>query len=98
MAETGIRSQIGIGGFPTKQITDETKNVEYRKGNAVSRMSNKSPRAPSSSYAGGIKALFYGFDIDRMLKGLLGELIFGNMGGMEYHHLSEAIIHAHRIE
>ena len=43
-------------------------------------MSNKSPRAPTSSYAGEIKALRYGFDMARMLRGILAELRFGNMG------------------
>ena len=34
----------------------------------------------ASSYAGGIPSLFYGFDMARMLKGLLAELMFRNMG------------------
>ena len=44
----------------------------------VSWANNKSRRAPTSSYEGGARALFYGFDMVRMLQGLLGELIFGN--------------------
>ena len=31
-------------------------------------------------YSDGSQALFYGCDMARMLKGLLEELIFGNMG------------------
>ena len=34
----------------------------------------------TSSYAGKIQAFLYGCDMDRMLQGLLVELIFGNMG------------------
>ena len=47
---------------------------------AVSRASNKSPRATTSKESGVIQAVFYGFDMARMLKGLLGELLFGNIG------------------
>ena len=36
----------------------------------------------ASSYTGQIQALFYGFDMSRMLKGLLSELMFGNMGAV----------------
>ena len=43
-------------------------------------MSSKSHRASTSSFAGSIQALFYGFDMDRMLKGLLAELLYGNIG------------------
>ena len=43
-------------------------------------MSNKSPRVATSSFDGGIQAVFYGFYMGRMLKGLLSELLFGNMG------------------
>ena len=65
--------------FLRKQPTGETKNVEYRQGIAVSRVSDKSPIVSTSSHSG-IQALFYGFDMDRMLKGLLSELALGNMG------------------
>ena len=40
----------------------------------------QSPRVSTSSYDGEIQALFYGFDMDRLLKGLLSELMFGNTG------------------
>ena len=46
----------------------------------MSWVSNKSPRVPTSSYAGEIQAVFYGFDMARMLKGLLAELLIGNIG------------------
>ena len=43
-------------------------------------MGKKSPRVYTSSYAGAIRALFYGFDMARMLKILLSELTFANIG------------------
>ena len=43
-------------------------------------MGSKIPRAEISSYSGEIQSLFYGFDMARMMHGLLAELIFGNMG------------------
>ena len=36
--------------------------------------------SPTSSFAGWILALFYGFYMARMLKGLLSELLLGNIG------------------
>ena len=66
--------------FLRKQITDRAGNVEFRQGIAVSRVSNKSPRVATSSFAGEIQAVFYGFDMARMLKGLLAELLFGSVG------------------
>ena len=41
---------------------------------------NESQRAITSSYAGETQSLFYVFDMAMMLKGLLAELTFGNMG------------------
>ena len=41
---------------------------------------NESPRVATSSVAGEIHAAFYGFDMDGALKGLLTELLFGNIG------------------
>ena len=32
------------------------------------------------SFAGGIHAVFYGFDMAMMLNGVMSELMFGNMG------------------
>ena len=66
--------------FLRKQITEKTKNVEYRQGIAVSLVGNKSPRASASSYAWEIQASFYGRDMARMLEGLSEELMFGNIG------------------
>ena len=40
----------------------------------------KSHSASTSSFSGEIQAAFYGFDMSRMLKGLLSELLFGNIG------------------
>ena len=36
LTTTGSRAQIVICGFPTKQITEKAKNVEYRQGIVVS--------------------------------------------------------------
>ena len=63
-----------------KHITGETKYVEFRQCIDVSRVSNKSPRVPTSSYSGGDTTSFYGFDMPRMLGCLLVELLFGNIG------------------
>ena len=43
-------------------------------------MGGKSQRAATSSYSGETQSLFYGFDMARMLKGPLAELMFGEMG------------------
>ena len=43
-------------------------------------MSNGSPRAATSSYAGEIEALFYVVDMAREAKVLLSEVMFGNVG------------------
>ena len=56
------------------------ENVEFIQGIAVSWVSNKSHRVQTSSFSGEIRAAFYGFDMARMLKGLLAGL-FGNIGG-----------------
>ena len=81
LTKTGSRDQIGIYGFPRNQITDGTKNLEYRQGVAVSRVSNKIPRVPTSSYAGEIPSLFYGFGMEGMLKGILSDFLFGKRSG-----------------
>ena len=64
-----------------KQITEQ-ENEEFRHGIAVSWVSNASPRVSTSSFAGEIQAAFYGSDMARMLKCLLAELLFGNIGGI----------------
>ena len=46
----------------------------------MSLASNKSHRVAKSIVAGGIQAVFYGFDNARMLKGLLSELLLVNIG------------------
>ena len=46
----------------------------------ISWVSNKSPRVTTSKEAGEIQEVFYGFDMARVLKGLLAELLFGNIG------------------
>ena len=80
MAETGSRAQIGICGFLMAQITEKSKNVEYRQGIAVSWVGNKRPMFPTSGYAGEIQALFYGRDVARASECHVAEFIFGNMG------------------
>ena len=56
------------------------KNEEFQHRIAISWVSNKSHRVATSSFDGEIQEVFYGFDIARMLKDLLAELLFGNMG------------------
>ena len=63
-----------------KQITAKNKNGEYQQGIAVSFVCSESPRLPTSSFAWELQAMFYGFDMARMLTGILGELSFANVG------------------
>ena len=58
----------------------EIKNGEFQQWVSVSWVSGESPRVATSSFAGEIQAVFYGFDMARTLKGLMAELIFGNIG------------------
>ena len=81
MTKTGSRAQIGICGFSRVSITEKTANVEFQQGIDVSWLSNKIPRVPTSSYDGETQALFYGSGMGMVLKCLLSELTFGNMGG-----------------
>ena len=53
LTEAGSRAKIRNCGFLRKQLADETNNVEYRRGIAVSWVSNESPRVSTSSYSGG---------------------------------------------
>ena len=55
------------------------KNDDFQKGIVISRAIDKSPRVATPSFAGGVQAVF-GFDVARMLKGLLSEILFGNKG------------------
>ena len=41
---------------------------------------NRSSRVSTSSYSVEMQAFFYGCEIAGMLKGILAELLFGNMG------------------
>ena len=52
-------------------------HLEYRQCTAASRVRNQSPIVPTSSYTGEMQALFYGFGMAGVLKGLLEELLFG---------------------
>ena len=52
LTKAGSRAKIGICGFLRKQITEQTKNVEYQHGVDVSCVSNKSPGVTTSSFAG----------------------------------------------
>ena len=71
MTRAGSKAQIGICGFLRRQIKEQTKNGAFQQGITISRVSNKSPRVATSSFSGGIQAVFYGFDMARMLKGLM---------------------------
>ena len=66
--------------FLRKQITGRTKNVEFRQGVDVSWVGNESHRESTASFAVGIQAVFYGFDVARTLKGMRSELLLGNIG------------------
>ena len=59
---------------------ESARNIEVRRGIAVSWVVNKTPSTPTSSYSGWSRSIVYGFDMARALKGLLDELTFGNMG------------------
>ena len=56
------------------------KNEEFQQGISVSWVGNKTPKVATTSFAGGIQAVLYVFDMARMLKGLLSELLLGNIG------------------
>ena len=49
---------LGSVVFFEKQITDQSKNVDFHKGVALSCVSNKSPRAPASSFADEMQSVF----------------------------------------
>ena len=79
LTKTGSRAQIGICVFRENKLRNR-QNGEFHHGIAISWASNKSHRVATSSFAGEIQAVFYGFDMARTLQGLLAELLFGNMG------------------
>ena len=91
LTRAGNRAQIGICGFVRKQNFKKTDVEEFHQGVAISWVINKIPRVITSEEAGGIQAVFYGFDMAMMLKGLLSELLFGNVG-VKYRHMYETII------
>ena len=80
LTRAGNRAQIGICGFATKQNFKKTDVAEFHQGVEISWAGNKSPRVTTSEEAGATQAVFYGFDMARMLKGLLSELLVGNIG------------------
>ena len=79
-AKAGNRAQIGIFGCMRKQKLTCFEVDEFHQSVAISWVSNKSPRVTTSKEAGVIQAVFYGVDMARVLEGLLGELLFGNIG------------------
>ena len=85
LTRTGSKAQIGICGFLRRQIAEQTKNGEFQQGITISWVSNKSPRVATSSFAGEIQAVCYGFDMARMLKGLMAELFFWKLGSGNTH-------------
>ena len=80
LAKAGSRAQIGICVFWKTDYGTNEKWGECHQGIAVSWVSNESPSVATSSFSGEIQAAFYGFDMAMMLKGLLAELLFGNIG------------------
>ena len=52
------------------------KNEEFQRRIAVSRVGNKRQMVDTSSFAGWIQAVLYGFDMARTLKGLIAALLF----------------------
>ena len=91
-------AQIDIPGFSGMQITEETKNLEYRQCIAALRVNSIGPRVSTSSYSGEIQALYYCFDVARMRKALLSELLFCNIGVRGYRPMFETITQMRRIE
>ena len=81
LTKAGNRDQIGICGFLRNQKGNVSDGKEFQPGVSVSWVGSKSPRVTTTKESGGIQAVFYGFDMARMLKGLLSELMFGNIGG-----------------
>ena len=61
LTKTGSRDQIGICGFIRSKIKETNKNENFHTGIAISWSSSKSHRVSTSSYAGELQALFYGF-------------------------------------
>ena len=74
MAKSGSIAQIGISGFFCERELLKNKNDEYRHGIDVSWARNERPRVSTSSFVGEIQAMFYGFDMAGLLKGILSEL------------------------
>ena len=72
LTKAGSRAQLGICGFIRSKITETDKNENLHTGIAISWSSSKGPRAATSSYAGEIQALFYGFDTARSVKEMSG--------------------------
>ena len=70
-------------GTPIEKITGESKNVEFQHVIDVSRVGKKSPKDSTSSYDAVVVVVIsvvLWFRHAGMLKGLLGELTFGNTG------------------
>ena len=80
LTKAGNRAQIGLFGFMRKRKLNFSDENEFHQGVAISWDSSKSPMVTTSKESGVIKTVFYGFDMDRMLKGILEELLFGNIG------------------
>ena len=74
--KTGSRAKIGVCGFFGGGITDRTKNGAVQHVVAVSWVSGECPRVSTSRFSGEIQAVFYGFDMTMILKGIMPELLF----------------------
>ena len=79
LTKTGIRAQIGIFGVCEEQITEQPKmssvSIVFLYPGRVTKVQRRQHLVTQ-----GAQALFYGFDMARMSKGLLSGLAFGNMG------------------
>ena len=77
LTKPGSRAQLGICGFPRKQITEETKNVEYRQGIDVSWVSNKGPTVSTSRDEGDPSIILrfrHGKDVEGSVSGIGGRI------------------------
>ena len=90
LTKTGSRAQIGICGYARKQITEQKKMRNFANELQYRGLVTKVLEYPHRVLRGKYKQRFYVYDMARMLKGLLAELLFGDIGA-EYRHMSETI-------
>ena len=78
MTKKCSRAQIGIFDCLRKLVNGGKQSQIPHDGISISWSGGERHRVNTSSYDGGIKAAFYGFDTARLLKSILRELLFGN--------------------